>query len=238
MKELQSYEQVDDNGSPAVTPVNSVDMFNTQDMEEDDPEGFIPYSHLPMPPGDDSDLTFQLGVGIGRVKKKLAEDEADIDETIVEVHVGRESTKRIKSPPRPERGDALSPSPSPKASGGGNKKLGETKAEGAKKKKKKKKVKPDEKRANVKLEKAGGGNKKLGESPMSASMRSTDFDSAALAPASSTTFESDTAPASSKTFESDITAPMKKTTSVKLVKKNSKDFEVPLGTIAGVKSTI
>ena len=252
MKELQSYELVDDSGSPAFTLVNSADMVNSMDLQADAPDGFIPYEHLPMPPGDDSDLTFQLGVGIGRVKKKLVADEEDIDETIVEVHAGRETSKRIKSPPRPHRGDTLSPSPSPraKAKADGSKSPRSAGGKGKKKKKnnnnnkKKKKFQPDEKRADVKLAKTKDGSKspnaKLGDasskSPLGRDHRFRDYDSGSATLASTpSALDTD---GGSLDFDTGVKSPIKKKTSVKLFKKCSEDFEVPLGAIAGEKSTI
>ena len=81
--------------------------------EKDDPADFktlfIPYDRLPMPLGRDSDLNFQLGVGIGRVKKQLSEDEKNGEmASIDEVHdwgTGKSKPKssmrkRLKSPPK------------------------------------------------------------------------------------------------------------------------------------------
>jgi tRNA A-37 threonylcarbamoyl transferase component Bud32 len=144
MKELQACISIDMNGSPPSSPLNSIDLVTSFDTVAD-AEGFIPYDRLPMPAGNDNDLTFQLGVGIGRVK--LEAGAAEPAEAVAEVHAGREGMQRIKSPPRPERpSDRESVSPkagaSPKAGGGkGDKSPSEKKK---KKKTQKKKKKPDD----------------------------------------------------------------------------------------------
>ena len=172
MKELQACISIDMNGSPPSSPLNSIDLVTSFDTVAD-AEGFIPYDRLPMPAGNDNDLTFQLGVGIGRVK--LEAGAAEPAEAVAEVHAGREGMQRIKSPPRPERpSDRESVSPkagaSPKAGGGkGDKSPGEKKKK--KKTKKKKKKKPDDT--------AVGKNVPLGATKDEAkpTTRSIDFDS-------------------------------------------------------------
>merc|ERR1712046_239077 len=77
------------------TAIDLDEFGNTlaHDRPEDFKSKFIPYERLPMPVGRDSDLSFQLGVGIGRVR---APDM--LKASVEEVHDG--SRKRLKSPPK------------------------------------------------------------------------------------------------------------------------------------------
>ena len=93
--ELQAAIDIDRYGNPLV-----------YDKPEDFKSAFIPYDRLPMPVGRDSDLNFQLGVGIGRVKNREAE-EAKSGESIDEVHEGQR--KRLKSPPKERSASPKSP---------------------------------------------------------------------------------------------------------------------------------
>ena len=122
MAELQSFDEIDKYG-------NNLD--ETLKLEEIAfKRKFVPYEHLPMPVGSDSDLSFQLGVGIGTIKVEKPEDSESTDgeageeppkpEIVPEVHDVKH--RRFKSPPRK---GASSPSP--------------TKRKKKKKKKKKKK---------------------------------------------------------------------------------------------------
>ena len=84
--ELQAAIDIDHDGNTLVV-----------DRPQDFKSKFIPYDRLPMPVGRDSDTSFQLGVGIGRVR---APDvlKATADGSIEEVHDIR--PKRLRSPPK------------------------------------------------------------------------------------------------------------------------------------------
>jgi len=79
-----------------------------QDKPEDFSSKFIPYDRLPMPVGHDSDLSFQLGVGIGRVR---APDvlKTSTQTSIEEVH--DITHKRLRSPPKQRHSSPTSSSP-------------------------------------------------------------------------------------------------------------------------------
>lgn len=98
LAELQAAIDIDRYGNPLV-----------YDRPQDFRSKFIPYERLPMPTGRDTDLSFQLGVGIGRVRSA---DGCQSEETIEEVHDGRR--KRLKSPPKQRQS---SPTSSPVAPG-------------------------------------------------------------------------------------------------------------------------
>lgn len=88
LAELQAAIDIDRHGNPLVI-----------DRPEDFRSKFIPYDRIPMPIGRDSDLSFQLGVGIGRVRAPDVLKAADMlssDGSIEEVHDGQR--KRLRSP--------------------------------------------------------------------------------------------------------------------------------------------
>jgi hypothetical protein len=99
--ELQAAVDFDQHGKALV-----------QDKPSDFSSKFIPYDRLPMPVGRDTDLSFQLGVSIGRVKAPDAlKASADMlqSETIEEVHEG--TRKRLRSPPKKRQASPTSSSP-------------------------------------------------------------------------------------------------------------------------------
>ena len=88
LAELQAAIDIDRHGNPLVV-----------DRPEDFRSKFIPYDRLPMPIGRDSDLSFQLGVGIGRVRAPdvlKAAGTLSSDGSIEELHDGQR--KRLRSP--------------------------------------------------------------------------------------------------------------------------------------------
>jgi calcium/calmodulin-dependent protein kinase I len=100
--ELQAAIDIDQHGKALI-----------QDRPEDFSSKFIPYDRLPMPVGRDSDLSFQLGVGIGRVRApdvlKASADMLQSDGSIDEVHEGTRT--RLRSPPTQRQSSTTSSSP-------------------------------------------------------------------------------------------------------------------------------